>query len=261
MQGYNSIDQRLHQLSQTIAKVNRSFVPRKEDDSHTNLYFDAIGQRILGRWVGEEHRHMIFALNLKTFAYEWLNTHMESLFSYPIEGKRIADIESSINLDLEKLGLQSDGFLNPLHFEIPEYPFINDAFESLDSLALQDWTTHRAMANQACSDLLGYLHINGDVRIWPHHFDTGIYIEPSKTLGIGFGLAMKDTLMDEPYFYYSPYGLNNRNINYEQKPSLRLGDWILGDHWKGAVLPLSKATLPQIQFFTKEVSSWVLQRN
>jgi len=46
MQEYIKVDQYLHQLVQVIAKANRTFVQEKEDDSHTNLYFDSLGEKI-----------------------------------------------------------------------------------------------------------------------------------------------------------------------------------------------------------------------
>jgi len=46
MQEYNNIGQIIHQLSQVLAKFNRTFVPKKEDEGHTNLYFGPISHRI-----------------------------------------------------------------------------------------------------------------------------------------------------------------------------------------------------------------------
>ena len=46
MQEYTQIDQLIHQLSQTVAEVNLTFVSQQEDDSHTYLFFDPISHRI-----------------------------------------------------------------------------------------------------------------------------------------------------------------------------------------------------------------------
>ena len=64
MQRYPKVDQQIHLLSQLIAKANRTFVPKSEDDSHTNLFFDPLGNRITGRWVKAGKNKVIFALNL-----------------------------------------------------------------------------------------------------------------------------------------------------------------------------------------------------
>lgn len=51
MRGYNHIDQHIYQLSQIIAKANRTFVQKKADDSHINLFYDSLSHRIYGRWI------------------------------------------------------------------------------------------------------------------------------------------------------------------------------------------------------------------
>ena len=46
MKTYNKVDQQLHLLCQVIGKANRTFVPDKADESHTNLHFDPWGNKI-----------------------------------------------------------------------------------------------------------------------------------------------------------------------------------------------------------------------
>ena len=129
MQEYINIDQRVHQLSQIIAKANRTFVPSKPDDSHTNVYFDSVSHRIYGRWIKVGSTEIILALNLKSFTYEWVNKSLKTLQSHIIETKTISEIEESIANGLSDLGLNSKGFNDTLHFEIPKYSFVDSAFE------------------------------------------------------------------------------------------------------------------------------------
>ncbi|MFT6215316.1 MAG: hypothetical protein ACJAS3_001715 [Roseivirga sp.] len=49
MNSYTQTDQQLHWLCQILAKTNRTYAPKKEDDSHTHLYFDSLDHRIYGR--------------------------------------------------------------------------------------------------------------------------------------------------------------------------------------------------------------------
>lgn len=79
MSAYHQIDQQLHLLCQIIAKANRTFVPKKEDDSHTNLYFDHLGQRIFGRWIEGEDRKVIMCLNLDKQTFEWRDDALQLL--------------------------------------------------------------------------------------------------------------------------------------------------------------------------------------
>jgi hypothetical protein len=79
----------------------------------------------------------------------------------------------------------------------------------------------------------------GRTRIWPHHFDTGIYVETHNKMGIVFGLAMSDTMVGEPYFYMSGYPASGK-IEYKNLSDFSNGRWEIGKNWQGAVLPLSE---------------------
>ncbi len=79
MQAYIKTDRQLHWLSQVIAKINRTYVPKKNDDSHTNLYFDNLGKRITGRWID---RSLITLHDVSVF-----NSDMEELENLPFPMK------------------------------------------------------------------------------------------------------------------------------------------------------------------------------
>ena len=261
MQEYNNIDQKMHQLSQVIAKVNRTFVPKKPDDSHTNLFFDPVSHRIYGRWIDTGDKKIIFALNLKEFAFEWLNDKRQIVQSFDIQDKTIDDMEFTIVQSLPDMGLKKEGFRDKMHYEIPVYPFLKEPFESFAIRSRENWEYYRNMANSASRELLGYLQVDGEIRIWSHHFDTGIYVEPNINTGLGFGLAMEDSMVGSPYFYFSGYPLSGEGFNYENVPDLVTGKWIVSKNWNGAVLSLSdlkKEDLSAIPIFLKKVSNWFL---
>lgn len=261
MQDYNNIDQKVHLLSQIIAKVNRNFVPKSPDDSHTNLFFDRIGHRLYGRWIDVKDEKIILALNIKEFTFEWLDHTRQVIQSFGILGQKMSDLEETVERTLPDLGLKKGGFRDKLHFEIPAYPFLNEPFESIKLKSLENWEYYRNMANVACSALLGYLQVDGEIRIWPHHFDTGIYVEPNTKTGLGFGLAMDDGLVGSPYYYFSGHRLDGEKFDYVNVPHLVTGKWIINENWKGAVLPLSdfkKDNSRIIPTFLREVAQWFL---
>ena len=238
MPEYNSTDQHIHLLCQTIAKANRTYVPKKDDDSHTNLYFDLIANRMMGRWIERENGAIMLTLNLENQHFEWIDQSLLVLASISSQGRLINDIEAEIEQGLSGLGLDPKGFTDALHFEIPDYNFAEKPVSALSGEAMQEWARNRNLANKACYLVLGYLQAAGEVRIWPHHFDTGIYVNPSPDIGIGFGFAMKDEVAGEAYFYCSAYP-SEGSINLEKAPSLRDGKWEDSEHFKGAVLPIS----------------------
>ena len=239
MQAYKQIDQRLHWLCQVIAKANRTFASKKEDDSHTNLYFDVIGDRIVGRWLKTASGACLLSLNLNNLHFEWLNTSLQKVQSIASVGKRMIEIESELSAGLAELGLSKEGFTASLHFEITNYTFAGDEVKPLDLSALEEWKYWRKFAADSCMTLLGYMQAESEIRIWPHHFDTGIFATYESELGIGYGLAMQDKMADAPYFYLTGY-LGKKAIHYKELPDLELGFWKTDGPWKGAILPLSQ---------------------
>lgn len=238
MKDYSKADRLLHGLCQIIAKINRSFVPKEADDSHTNFYFDPLHQRILGRWIEMEYRPLILTFNLKEFQFEWLDQRLNIIGFFKVEGRTLDEIENTIDSGLNKLGLSSSRFNRQLHYSIPDYPLLNKPLKKLTADQLDSWALYRQMGNEACYRLLGMFQINGEVRIWPHHFDTGIYFEPDQKMGLGFGLSMKDTLVGEPYLYITAYPLEGQTLDLSNPATLKFGRWINSTEWKGAVLAL-----------------------
>lgn len=239
MQAYIKTDQQLHLLCQSITKSNRSFVATKADDSHTNLYFDPLGNRILGRWIEAPNGKFILTLNLASLQIEWLNSSYNIVKSFQTIGKKIEAIEKEIEGSLSEFKLNPEGFIDKLHYDIPDYDFANDIIPQIKKQDIKHWKYYRSIANQACSLLLGYLQIEGEIRIWPHHFDTGTYVVTGNGMGIGFGLAMKDSLLNDSYFYMYGY-TSEGTMEFENLPDLSNGKWIIKENWKGAVLLLSE---------------------
>jgi hypothetical protein len=238
MEGYTYADQKLHFLTQVIAKANRSYVPSKPDDSHTNLYFDTLDNRIVGRWINNGRDQLLLTLNLETYEFEWLNSHKEPVQTISTLGKMMSEIEDEIDSKLGDLNLKPQGFKEPLHFKIPDYPFMNEPISVIDDLHLTIWKSFRQLANRLCYLVLGDVQFVAEVRIWPHHFDTGMYVVIGDKLGLSFGLAMKDDMVEHPYFYMAGKAIHGR-LNYESLPDLENGKWILTDQWKGSILPLT----------------------
>ncbi len=237
MKSYNTIDKRIHQLCQIIAKINRTLVPEVNDDSHTNLSYEPIENRIYGRWFKLNTADYIFTLELTSFTFALLNSKKEVLYSYSVEGMKSKEIEESILSSFDSLGFKSNGLMNDLHFEIPNYDFKDISWQRFSNQEILLWSKTRELANQTCKLLLGLAQFDCEVRIWPHHFDTGIYFKVKDNLGIGFGLAMKDEMVKDSYFYMSAYP-ENYSISYDNLPQSNEWNWKLTDSWKGAILPL-----------------------
>jgi hypothetical protein len=247
MQEYINTDQKLHVISQLIAKANRSFIPKKDDDSHTNLYFDHLGKRIAGRWIKTSSSRVLFSFNLELFQFEWIDGSYKKIDSISLKNHALKEIEDHSEEVFKSLGLNTGGLKADLHYEIPSYSFSDKELSSINENDIHNWIEYRELVNNSCHSILGYLNATSEVRIWPHHFDTGIYAPTDLDIGIGFGLAMKDSLSDSPYFYLSGYAAEGK-INFSKLPELSHGKWQVGEHFKGAVYPLnSKDSLSAIK--------------
>lgn len=264
MQEYIITDRQLHWLSQVIAKINRSFVPAEQDDSHTNLYFDIIHKGIYGRWISTPAGKIILFLDLDSFSFKWLDPKKVILFEFPVFNAGLKELEGSAGEFLKKRGMDTEQLSTPLHFDLPDYGIQKLKKENFSVGGLKNWMYYRDLANLACFDTLGYLQTSGEIRIWPHHFDTGIYTPLNGNFGLGFGLAMEDSLVGEPYFYLAAYA-SNSNISYSGLSTLSTGRWETETAWKGAVLPLSDlpfssdiGALEKIRGFIDEVISWYI---
>jgi hypothetical protein len=262
MKNYTNTDQQLHVLCQTITKGNRTFVPKKDDDSHTNLSFNSAKNRIEGRWINTSQGKIMLSLNLSNLRFEWIDELNEVLQSFPIQNQTVKQIEQQVSKGLSNLGLDKTGFTDALHFEIPAYPFADKPIKAIAEEELATWKNYRTLANEACSYLLSKLNTKSEIRIWPHHFDTGIYIEPTNDLGLGFGLAMEDSMVGSPYFYYSAYGINGSTFEYPTDKKLEVGNWVVNENWRGAVLPLEdlqEKDTEKLTLFVTEVSECFIQ--
>ena len=261
MQAYNNIDQRIHQLSQTLAKFGRSFADHKTDDSHTNLYFDLVGKTIWGRWAILNNTAYILGLDLEAQEFKILNKNQESINHFEISGKTQASVEQEIATFLkENLKAEKDDFLKRLHFEIPAYSFLDKTVLPFEEDALSNWIKYRQVANDVCQLITSHLNVETETRIWPHHFDTGVYFETTPKLAIGFGWAMADSMVPDPYFYFSAYGLNGHQVDYKTTTPLTVGKWMITEHWKGGVLPMQEASFENCQTFIKETAAWAVKK-
>ncbi|MBC6993393.1 hypothetical protein QWY85_10810 [Neolewinella lacunae] len=264
MKTYTETDQQLHYLSQVIAKANRTYVAAKDDDSHTNLYFDPLGDRLTGRWIEVPGGKLLLTLNLPTQTFELVDKRSKVVGSVATLQRRRVEVERELADVFVTQGLPVEGLLADMHYAIPEYAFAGQEIGQLAPEGLRTWEEYRALANQAALLLLGHAQLWEEIRIWPHHFDTGIYLKVKEDLGIGFGLAMEDDMIGAPYFYLSAYP-EGRSIEYQDLPAGKHWKWELNENWKGAVLPLPQLEpyppaerLDMLAPYLRQVYGWMM---
>lgn len=265
MQEYIKTDRQIHWLSQVITRVNRAYVPGKEDDSHTNLAFDPLTNRLFGRWIEGPSGSIISALDLRSLDFLWLDALHHTLHRVPVWNHTTGELVSELAVFPASHSMDTAPLHLPLHFAIPEYGISSLNKGEVSAEGLQQWVFFRTLANQACTSMLGYLQDNSEVRIWPHHFDTGVYSMLTERFGLGFGWAMNDPMAGQPYFYMAGYNQDSP-LSYSGLPQLSHGRWVTGTQWNGAILPmeaLNAATRVEaeetVQTFIREAAAFYLR--
>lgn len=258
---YTQTDKRIHFLCQILAKAGRTFIPKKEDDSHTNLYFDSEKKWIETHWMKSQKGKVKLVLRITDFCMLWLDDEEQVLQVFATVKEYPKDIIDALSKGATLVGLNPDGFSKPMHYEIPTYSFLNQPIAMINRHLLDEWMEWRTLANEACKKVLEILNVDGEIRIWPHHFDSGIYVAANDHLNIGFGLAMEDELVNAPYFYMAAYPAKGA-LNFKNLPNIGKGEWKITDGFKGAVLPItefeeSKAALDE---YLKKCLEWFLMQ-
>ena len=255
---YQETDQRLHQLAQVLAKFNRTYVPFKEDDSHTNIGYGPINRRLFSRWTQQTNMRHILSLELNPLSFVLLDESYRRELEVVCLGKTLPQIEAELQHALSEIGFKTKGLLDSMHYEIPEYDSKEVPFANLALDDFENWTDIRALASYACHQVQAHFQVREEVRIWPHHFDTGIYVHLNNEISIGFGLAMRDELVDAAYFYYTAF-FNGSNHWPEDRPmTVSPGRIIETPEWCGAVLEAPGLNLNLLRDFMREASNYYL---
>jgi len=266
MQEYIRTDQQLHMLCQVLAKVAANFLNEEEDYSHTNLVFDDISNRICSRWMHNSQGAIFLALDIDQLNFQWINKSLDVIKEIDVFEHTLPELEKKVASTLTTVGFDQHQLPIELKYKIEPVPPLQFQFQQLDKSTKDLWASYRSLAKSACESLLKYINQEEDVRIWPHHFDTGLYSEIGGKLGVGFGMAPKDLHISCPYFYLSGYKLEGEELILENLPELAYGSWKDSD-WKGANLPLIELEgleyhekIKIVNAFIKSALAWYIEK-
>lgn len=165
MEKYIEADRFFHVASQYLARVNKSYLISADDDSHTSLGFNGLGNRLDGRWINIKDTKILLSLNLDKLTLEWLNDSMKVMGSIKVDGRRISDVEKDLHGTLRDGGLDPNKFIGKIHYKIPNYFLKTGVFSNPDKEALNKWTLYRKLANELSALVFQYLNANGEIRV------------------------------------------------------------------------------------------------
>ena len=162
-----------------------------------------------------------------------------------LEGKTKQKVFDELTQNLADFGIDVTDFKNELHYEIPSHPLDKDAIFSIkNENDFIEATNYRHNAKIILNKIAQQFEQEEPISIRPHHFDTGAFFAIGKnekgetTQTIGIGLAIPDSMIDEPYYYLS-FWSENPIKGIEKLDALDAGKWMMPD-WNGAVLKQSE---------------------
>ncbi|GAB5405618.1 MAG: hypothetical protein Aurels2KO_38490 [Aureliella sp.] len=219
----------LHLAAQLIGGSADALLERAADDSHANIGWQATSSELVGRTK--------VSISLEDLTVRYIGD------AFALQG---ATLDEAVDWLSSKIGA-GVGFRG--YDGMPEHDISRGAAISIPPAALSVMADCFSLAQRALSG-------NGELRIWPHHFDMGFW-QPSQHEGksVGGGFSLGDNHYDGPYFYMNPYGVERP----QTLPPLKHGHW--SEHWFGAVLTAAELqqaatthSLPNEQFAAEFVT-------
>jgi len=232
----------LHHAAQFIAISGKYLLEEKEDDSHTNMSWDAKTNTFYGGSINDRAR---VGLHIPSLSLKVSGPTGIELASYPLIGKTKQEGLIWLQQALQLKQIDTTSLKLEMHYDIPEH--LTDsgkAFPKVDEELLNELSNHRSIADQICGSIFSS-HANASPpRTWPHHFDHGVYVplefdnDGSAIRSFSVGYAVADSIINEPYLYVTQWNKEG-DVDYSDATKLKYGKW-LPKKLSGAGLPVSK---------------------
>lgn len=237
----------IYLAAQYLAAAAISFLDKKEDDSHTNLGFVTGNASLNTRPLNKEGDYL--SLHYERFILQWHGNIVNDTIR--LDGSTHKQILQWIKDKAAKSSIDRQ-YNFSFHYDLPYDIEENFSFKLLDASRLSELTHLRILAQLVLEKFIAAEGLDAEIRVWPHHFDTGIYAingdDPS--LALGAGLAIPDTVVEEHYFYLSVYK-NHKPIATENLAPLSNGKWH-NEGFIGAVLPAKNESVETVLTFYQQ---------
>lgn len=254
----NQVDKTMHSLAQLVALTAMQTLPALPDDSQTNMGWNHTQLRLEGRPISLNGQSAQLMIDTKSFTLQFVNEEGQLLAAFSLEGRTPTDAMNWWKARMQAWGFSDD---MPLNYKLDHPPVAPDIpYTNLGGLP--DWQHGRTLANQALEELNAWSGETSEVRIWPHHFDTGVYYSRvddggQERAAIWAGYAIADALNDAPYFYLSGYN-RQQSLDFSGPTSFSIGAWRQTTDWQGALLSITDVTSPgQVRSFLQESYQWL----
>lgn len=231
----------LHHAAHSIASVAEVMLPHQADDSHTNLGWNPALQALVSHSFDDKCQ---LALLYPSFSLGII-VDEQVQHSFALSGHTRAEVYEWIGTRLAELGFETAPIQPMTRYEIPLHPVTTGAtFTAPSEIILEELARRRNNAHTLFVDIAPEYPYASDVRTWPHHFDTGLYIPIRKNdaqeglNSIGLGMATPDGSVNDMYLYVNHWS-KAPVVLPAQLPDLSGEGYWVTENWTGAVLPLS----------------------
>lgn len=233
--------QQQHYAIQLIALAGKYLIAQKKDDSNTNMQYFPEMEMMIGNPLDKGYR---VAVHLGNMYLMILDNELEILKQFALEGKSFTKAYDQLKNTLKDLDIDISPLKNELHYKIESHPLALAEDFKIDDI--DDFIENASIRNNTemiLHDISKQLNLNTEIKVWPHHFDTGAFIpmstdekgELKKSMGLGF--AIPDTMIKEPYFYISFWADHDIPV-LKKLQDMKTGQWMM-PQWNGAVLRYS----------------------
>jgi len=244
----------IHIAVQYLAVAGISFLDKKDDDSHTNLGFNE-DKGYIETWPLNNQGSKI-AFDYVNFALHWVDNNMIRL-SVSLDGKTHQEVRTWMESLATALGMKKRYVYN-LHYDLPYDEITDDyVFKKPSEMLLQELLQNRILAQKILQETIDSFSLDSDIRIWPHHFDTGAFsnLKSKEGVAVGLGMAIPDSVHADYYFYISGYKGHESLPTSGFKP-LTVGFWS-NEAFKGATLSIRGVDKKQgVKFFEEAILAY-----
>lgn len=246
------ISKHVHLASQYLAAAGISFLEKKEDDSHTNLQFKVDDATLQTRPLNEVGDTLSF--NYNDFSLVWNGNEKYKVFR--LDGKSHEQVMKWLKATTNEANLKLP-FRYKFHYKLPYEITDTFTFRLSDLSALLKLKRIRTFAQNVTEVFVKEQQLGSEVRVWPHHFDTGAFapLKNNSNVSISLGMAIPDTICDDHYFYSAGYKEGNA-LETNKLPSLSIGKW-MNEGFKGAILPVKNSNSETVHCFYKEALLYI----
>ncbi|MCB9058460.1 MAG: hypothetical protein H6627_07825 [Calditrichae bacterium] len=199
----------IHQAAQLIASTAISFIPKKEDDSHTNMEWIHDLSAFAGKEFGDRKKFKL-ALRPADMCYLFLNQNGQILDELKLDNKTGQQAVLWLKEKFNQNDLDFSPFTLSRHYEIPETEQADGKKYHLFNVSVfSELSAQFANAEILLQKLSSNFENSSPIRCWPHHFDHAMMIsidsksDPAKSIGVGFSPG--DDNYQQPYYYVYPW--------------------------------------------------------